>query len=172
MEIWKIESNPGKQMLLAVAIFFIGLLLIILCRDYGGPGMTNTLAGFLLGWLLFLVGAVNILLNGKQTIIIDPQKRCIAVLDANLFGNKARYIPFHEIVETRVAAIGKRSSYTMTYYVSLHLRDGKTYPLFFPAYYDGRWDRSVAEYRLQRLGEYLQPVEDTAEVPVQPPFRG
>ncbi|HEY3417648.1 MAG TPA: hypothetical protein VGM23_12255 [Armatimonadota bacterium] len=75
--------------------------------------------------------------------------------DTTLFGTKLRLIAFEDIREASVASLGKRSNYVITYYVMLKLTTGATYPLFFPAYYEGRWDRSVAEDRCRRLEEYL-----------------
>ena len=52
--------------------------------------------------------------------------------------------------------MGKRSNYTVTYYVSLKLKSGKNFPLFFPAYYNGMWDVMVAEERCNRIKDYLR----------------
>jgi hypothetical protein len=156
MEIWKIQSNSGKQIALSVVMAAAGLFVAYSFRNFSGPGFTNSLAGFLLGLLLLLTGVVSLLATGRQTITVDPGSQSILVEDWNLFGKRERSFAFGDIIDMRVAKIGKASNYTFTYYVSLHLADGSTYPLFLTAYYDGRWDRAEAEERCQKLKSYLQ----------------
>jgi hypothetical protein len=130
--------------------------LIIGLRNADIHASTNIMAGYILGWFLLLIGVASILAINKQYITVDPEKRCIIVEDINILGRKVIVVSFDEIIDIRVAELGKRSNYTVTYYVSLKLKSGKTFPLFFPAYYDGRWDISVAENRCGRLKEYIQ----------------
>lgn len=157
MALWKIESNPGKQLALNIAVCGVGVLLIVLCRHAIGHGFTNEMAGLLLGVLLLGLGVMSLVVSGKQTITVDPGLRRILIEDVNIFGIKSRELAFKEIIDARVSQLGHRSDGAITYYVSLKLITGKTYPLFFPAYYEGRWDRAVAESRCRRLQEYLQP---------------
>ena len=147
MEIWKIESNPIKQLIMSCLISIVGLIFVIGLRNADIHASSNIMAGYLLGWLLLLIGIASILAFTKQYITVDPIKRCITIEDINVLGSKIITLSFDEIIDIRVAEIGKRSNYTVTYYVSLRLKSGKTFPLFFPAYYDGRWDVSVAENR-------------------------
>jgi hypothetical protein len=140
---------------LSWAIIVVGLILMYGFRNFDGSGFTNSLAGFLLGVLLLVIGVPAILMVGKQTITVDPNARQITVEDNSRFGVKQKIIPFNEIVDLRVSRLGNRTEGSVSYYVSLKLTSGKNYPLFFPAYYDGRWDRSVAESRCSRLADYL-----------------
>lgn len=156
MDTWKIESNPAKQTVLTWSIVVVGLILIFGFRDFDGSGFTNSLAGFLLGILLLLIGVPGIFMVGKQTITVDPKACRITIEDATRFGKKIRTIPFEEIVELYISELGARSEGSVSYYVTLKLRSGKNYPLFFPSYFDGRWDRSAAESRCRRLEEYLR----------------
>lgn len=156
MDIWRSESSSGKQLVLTAAVLLVGLLLVIGFRHYSGPGMSNSMAGYLLGWLLLIIGVAGLLTWGKQTITVDPTIGRIEVEDTNFWGKKTREIAFDEIMETRVAEIGDRSDHAVTYYLLLKLKNGNSYPLFYPAYYDGKWERSVAEDRRQRLETYLQ----------------
>lgn len=155
MDTWKIESNPAKQTVLTWAIVAAGLILAYGFRDFDSSGFTNSLAGFLLGILLLLIGVPGIFMAGKETITVDPKARRILIDGTSRFGKKSRSISFSEIVEVFVSELGARSDGSVSYYVTLRLRSGESYPLFFPAYYDGRWDRSVAEDRCRRLEEYL-----------------
>jgi hypothetical protein len=155
VEIWTIESSPRKQSALAWVIIVAGLVLAYGFRDFDSGGFTNSLAGFLLGVLLLAVGIPAAVMGGKQQISVDPGLRRILVEDTRRWGKKSRSIPFDEIAGVRVDRLGNRSDGSVSYYVALKLSTGKTYPLFFPAYYDGRWNRSVAEERCRRIEEYL-----------------
>ena len=156
MEIWTTESNPVKQSILSWAIVVVGLILVYGFRNFDVSGFTNSLAGFLLGILLVLIGVPAVLMVGKQTITVDPKIRQILIEDESRFGTKKKIIPFNEIVDLHVSSLGRRSEGTVSYYVSLKMTSGKTLPLFFPAYYEGRWDRSVAESRCSRIQSYLE----------------
>ena len=153
MEIWKIESNPQKQTLLAIVIIVLGFILAFGFRHYAVS--SNALAGFLLGLLLLVVGMLALITGGKETITIDPTRRTILIKQENLFGGKNKLIHFREIAEAQISEFGRRSNYTVTYYITLRLTTGENYPLFYPAYYDGRWNYSVAEKRLRSLESYL-----------------
>lgn len=156
MEIWTIESNPTKQLIVVIGILIVGIILAAGFRNFTGPGLSNSLAGFLLGVLLIVIGIADIFSHGKQNITIDPHARMMRIVDTNLFSHKERIIGFSEITGTGISHIGDIADGAATFYVQLSLRDGSKYPLFFPAYYDGRHDRSVAENRRRRLDEYLQ----------------
>ena len=153
MEFWKTESNPQKQTAFAIVVIVAGCILAYGFRHY--TVSSNALAGFLLGILLLVVGISALLTGGKESITIDPSRHVILIENENLFGRKNRLIPFNEIAGARVSEFGKRSNYTVTYYITLRLTTGENYPLFYPAYYDGRWNPSVAEERLRRFETYL-----------------
>lgn len=118
--------------------------------------MTNNLSGFLLGILLAGIDIPGLVTGGNQTITVDPFTRTILIEDKNRFKKQKRLIAFNEIIEVHVSEFGKRSNRTVTYYVSLNLKNGKTYLLFYPAYHEGRWSRMVAECRCEKIAEYLQ----------------
>ena len=155
LEIWRIESSPNKQTALSVIVILAGLILAYGFRNFDASGMTNSLSGFLLGVLLLIIGVPCFVMGGKQKITIDPAAKIILIEDKNRFRQKKRLIVFSEITGAHVSEFGKRSNGTVTYYVSLNLKSGKTYPLFYPAYYEGRWSRMVAESRLNILMTYL-----------------
>ena len=156
MDSWKFESNSGKQTALSLACMVVGITLVVGFRHFNGPGMTNSLAGFLLGLLLILIGISAFIVRGKQTIVIDPQSRRIVVEDTNQFRTKKRLIPFSDIVDTGIGYLGKKSNFVTFYYLILKLRSGEEYPLFSPGrFYDGGSDRSVMESRQQRLEAFL-----------------
>jgi hypothetical protein len=152
MDSWKFESNPGKQTALSLACIAVGLILAIGFRHFDGSGMTNSLAGFLCGLLLLLIGVSAFLVSGKETIVVDTQMRRIVVEDKNKFGIKRKLIRFSDIIDTGIGYSGKKSSWINFYYIILKLRSGEEYPLFSPGrFHDGGSDRSIMESRRQRL---------------------
>src|SRR5512133_3183581 len=97
MDVWTSPSYSGKQAMLSAACAIVGLVLGFGFRDFGDWG-SNTLAGFLLGVLLLVIGAAGFLVSGKQTVIIDPGARSITIEDSNRFHTKKRLIPFGDVV--------------------------------------------------------------------------
>lgn len=157
MEKWESRSNYGQQLAVAPGCMVIGGILAVGFRHFHGPGMTNELAGFLLGLLLLGIGIAAVLLTGQQTIVIDPKPRVISIEETSLFKTTHRTISFDEIVEIAIGYLGKRSNGVTFYHLILKLRNGKEYPLFAAGYfYAGGSDRSVVEGWRQRLEDYLR----------------
>lgn len=156
MDSWQLESNPVKQIALALGCVAVGLVLAIGFRNFSVAGMTNGLAGFLLGLILLLIGLSALLVSGKQTIVVDTRARRISITDTNRFRTRKQLIAFGDIVDTRVAYFGKASNFVNFYYLVLELASGQKVKLFSPGYfYDGGSDRSVMESRRRRLEECL-----------------
>lgn len=157
MDSWKSENNPVTQTTLAFVCVLVGVVLAIGFRHFSGPGMTNSLAGFLLGLMLLFIGIYGLLVTGKQTIVIDPKTRCITVKDISRLRTKKRSIPFGDIVDISIGYLGKRSNLVTFYYLVLKLRSGEEYPLFSAGrFYKGGSDRAIVESWQQRIEEYLQ----------------
>ena len=157
MDMLKFENNTGMQTALSLVCIVVGTILVMAFRQLNGPDTSNSLAGFMLGLLLLLIGICAFLMGGKQTIVVDCKSRRIVVEDINRFKAKKRVIPFGDIVDTGIGYLGKRSNYVNSYYIILKLRGGEKYPLFAPGrFFEGGSDRSVMESRRQRLEEYLK----------------
>jgi hypothetical protein len=155
MDVWTSQSNSGKQTMLSVACAMVGLVLVIAFRNFSGF-VTNTMAGFLLGMLLLLIGIAGFMLSGKQTVVVDPKALRITIEDSNRFRTKKRLIPFSDVVGISIGYLGKRSNYVTWYYLVLKLRSGEEYPLFSPGrFFEGGSDRSTVVGWKQRLEEYL-----------------
>lgn len=153
---WKFKSNHGKQVALGLASIGMGVALMVAFRHFDASGMTNSLAGFLLGVFLLLLGSTTLLIQGRQTVVVDLQTHQIVVEDTTPFGIKKRIIPFHDILDTGLGYLGKKSNFVIFYYINLHLKNGKVYSLFPPGrFYDGSSDRSVMETRRRQLEELL-----------------
>jgi hypothetical protein len=156
MDVWESQSNSGKQTVLLTACAITGLVLMVGFRDFGGF-RSNSMAGFLLGVLLFIIGVAGFLVSGRQAVVVDPNARCITIEDSNRFRTKKRRILFSDIVDTGIGYLGRKSNYVTFYYIILKLRNGEEYPLFSPGrFFEGGSDRSVMESRRQRLEEYLK----------------
>lgn len=154
---WQLSSNFARQLALALLATVLGLILVIGFRHFGAAGFSNSLAGFLLGVLLLVVGLAALLTQGRQTVVIDPRGRSIVIEDETPFGNKTRVIRFDEIADTGIGYLGKTSSFVNFYYIVLRLRNGRKYSLFPPGrFYDGWSDRPAMEARRQRLERMLR----------------
>jgi hypothetical protein len=157
MDVWKSESNPVKQTALSLGCLLIGLVLAFGFRNLSGPGLTNSMAGFLIGVLLLLIGIWAFLAEGQQTVVVDPGMRRITITDKNRFRTKTRTIPFRDIVHISIGYLGKKSNYVTFYYLVLKLINGQEYPLFAPGrFYEGGSDRSVVEVWRLRLEQYIK----------------
>lgn len=157
MEIWQIKSNPNKQRLLNAFLIAIGGLLIFgFSSQVDFSHFTNGTGGFLLGLLIFILGLVSIIVSYNEIITIDPNKKQITIVRVSRLGTKTLPILFSDIERVGIGFIGRASNIVLqNYYVNLHLKDGSNCPLFFPAYYDGRGDESVAQDRKAKIEQYL-----------------
>ena len=108
MDTWRIESSPGKQAFIAWSILIVGLILAFGFRNFDSSGLTNSLAGFLLGLLLLLIGFAGLLMGGKRSVTVDPHARRILIEDVNRFGEKERSISFDEVGKVYVGRLGNR----------------------------------------------------------------
>ncbi len=149
---WVTENNPATQLAFAAVSTVLGALFSWLCRGFTVSRHDSTLAGFLLGLMLFVIGAVGLALSGRQRVTVDERARRITVEDENRFGTKTREIAFEEIARVGVGVLGKRSSGMQTWYVVLHLKSGEEYPLFAPGRgYEGASDRGVVDGWRRRI---------------------
>ena len=155
MEPWVSRSRYGRQLAAGIGSLVAGSVLMWGMRDFGVRGH-DVLAGFLLGVLLFVVGAASILAAGAQTVTIDPRKRLIEVEDRRPIGAKRTVIAFQQVAGISIGYLGKRSNFVNTYYLVLHLTDGREYPVFAPGrFFEGASDREVVEGWRSQLQGYL-----------------
>ncbi len=149
---WVTESNPTTQTLYAGVSAVLGAVFLWLCRGFTASFRDNTFAGFLLGLMLFVVGAVGLALVGRQRVTVDPDARSITVEDESRFGAKSRTIRFDEVSRVGISHLGKLSSGMQTWYVVLHLKSGEEYSLFAPGRgYEGARERGVVDGWRRRI---------------------
>ena len=154
-DLWVTESSPARQSAVSWGMLAVGLVLVYVFRGFHGPGLSNSMAGFLLGVLLAAIAVASLLSGGKQIITVDPQRRQIVVRGQNRFSGGTKVILFKDVARVRVGRFGKASNATESFHVSVVLKQGGTVPLFF-GFYEGQFDRSVAQARCDRLATYLQ----------------
>ena len=149
---WVTESNPTTQTLYAIVSTALGAVFLWLCRGFTASFHDNVFAGFLLGVMLFIMGAVGLVLVGRQRVTVDPDARAIMVEDESRFGAKSRTIRFDEVSRVGVGFLGKRSSGMQTWYVVLHLKSGEEYSLFAPGRgYEGASERGIVDGWRRRI---------------------
>jgi len=154
-DLWVTESSPRRQSGVSWVMLAVGLVLVYAFRGFHGPGVSNSMAGFLLGVLLTAIAAASLLSGGKQIISVDPQRRQIVVSGQNRFSGGKKVILFKDVARVRVGRFGKASNGMESFHVSVILKRGGTVPLFF-GFYEGQFDRDVAQARCDRLAAYLQ----------------
>lgn len=152
---WITENNRLKQNLAGVAMVLVGAVLAVGFRHFEGPGLTNSLAGFLLGLLLLAVGTGSLITASRQVITVDPRRRHIHIRMQSRFSTSTQVIRFNDIAEVSVGELGDREGGSISYHVALRLKTGASVPLFYP-FFDGQWDPAVAQARCERLQQYLQ----------------
>jgi hypothetical protein len=153
MNTWKIESNRNKQTAMMLGLTAVGLVLTI--KLTVGHGASET-AGFLLGLLMMVLGAVGLYMGTTRAVVVDPKSRLISIEDTNRIGQRKRSIPFKDVADAYVDKSGDRDSGSIAYDVMLKLRSGKTVALFAGAVFDGRHDQAVMAERCRLIGQYLQ----------------
>jgi hypothetical protein len=102
MNNWTIQSNPVKQAVLTVIIIILGVLLMYGFRNFDSTGFTNSLAGFLLGVLLLVIGFPDLVTIGKETITVLPKERKILIVNKNLFRKKIMFYHLMRLQQFRL----------------------------------------------------------------------
>lgn len=152
---WTSESNAVVQTVTAIAALAIGLFMVIVCREFEGPGITQSRAGFLLGLLLLVIGLSTLLFGGKQVICVDSVSKRILISNSNRFRKRNMQIRFNEIAELYVGENGNREGGSIRYHVVAKLKTGKEIA-FFLGFFDGAFSKHKMELRCQRLAERLK----------------
>ena len=152
---WITESNPVVQTAVVVAMLVVGLFMVVVCREFEGPGITQSRAGFMLGLLLLITALGTLLFGGKQVICVDSKSRRILISHFNRFRTRNTEIKFSEITGLYVGEQGDQDGGSIRYFVTLKLKTGKEVALFF-GFFDGALNKHEMELRCQRLAEYLR----------------
>jgi hypothetical protein len=154
-EVWKTESQVGRQAFAAVGMCAVGLALVIWLRHFEGPGLTDSRAGFLLGVLLLVVGVGMFVVGGKQVIVVEPRSRRVIVERASLLGTKRTEVQFGDIAGVEVEELGDTEGGSISYHLAVKLKSGKELPLFL-GFFEGTHSKAAVEARREKLLSYLR----------------
>jgi hypothetical protein len=155
MNDWKIESNPVKQIALMIGCILVGLMLSIGFSDFDASEFSNSLAGFLLGVLLLIIGSYGLLENNRRTVTVNPKSRRIVIEDRSRFKQNRNTIAFEQVADVYVDEMGDTEGGSISYDVVLKLNNGKTISLFRAAIFDGLYDKNIMQNRCRQLQQYL-----------------
>lgn len=139
----KLRSQPATNIALALTLIGVGAALAYLGRQHPD---TPTWAGFLLGWLLLLLGLAALLVRETREIELDTRRRLL-VLDVRrrVGGERRQVVPFADIVSVGLGAMGSRSEGSVYYDLVVHTRDGKALYLMGGCAFEGRMHRDRME---------------------------
>lgn len=141
----KLESQTAANTLLYITTIIIGLILMMLTRDFSHSD-SNALAGFLLGCMLFGLGVLGMLIGETRTIELDERrKRIVLNVRRKVGGSKQLIILFDDIGGFGIGAQGKFSSGTRFYDLIVRLKSGKEIYLFGGCVFEGRMSREQIE---------------------------
>lgn len=141
----KLESKPATNTLLYLLTIGIGLVLMYLARDYSHGG-TNVLSGFLLGCMLFGLGALGLLIGETRTVELDERrKRIVLAVTRRIGGSRQVVMPFGEIGRLGIGMQGRATSGSRFYDLVVTLKNGKEVYLFGGCVFEGRMSREWVE---------------------------
>lgn len=119
-----IQSNRNKNIILATALMLLGALFVWKLHDVT-PLNSNQSAALWLGYLLLFIGAAALTWNEQVTTEFDRERQQVRQLAKNLFESRMRHIPFSDIERIGVARVGRPSSNTEFYFLTLILKNGE-----------------------------------------------
>lgn len=150
---WKTENSVPTQTTAGLLMVGVGLWLVYGFRHHGGPVMSDSFAGYLLGWMVLALGVTSLTWGGKVVVTVDGRRRCVVVEARNRFRTRRTTFLFKDVAresDVFVRSLGDRINGSMSYHVVVRLRSGEEVALFYP-FFSGQNDRQVAETRCLRL---------------------
>jgi len=153
--LWVSQQKAGYTKLLGAATAVVGLIFILAVRQANGLSATTSSSALFLGILLLISGIAVLVINGKQTITVDPKRRLVLIETSSRFGDKRVIILFRDIVEVTLGEHGDTEGGSISYFIQLHLKSGKSANLFV-GWVPEQWSRAEMEARRQRLIGYLE----------------
>lgn len=153
--VWEINSNVLLQNFFTLAGFLLGLLLAVLGFKAGGFADNGSASALLLGVFIVLIAIANLVINNQRTVRIEPERRRILITDKSRFKQQQQVIIFGQIKDIYITELGNKEGGSISYDVELKLRDGKAVSLFRAAFFDGTYHKSVMENRCRRLRQII-----------------
>ncbi len=139
----QLRSQPRRNAALSGISVAVGALLVYFGRHHAD---TNAWAGYLLGWLMLLLGLAALLVNESRQLELDTRRRLL-VLDVRrrLGGNRRVTIPFSQITSVDVSTFGSRSDGSVYYDLVVRTLDGRSVYLMGGCAFEGRMNRDYME---------------------------
>lgn len=147
---WRVESEHRRQTVLATVFVVLGATLMWIFRTRTGPFLTGEQAGFSLGLMLAAVGSVQVILNARVAVIVNPARRTVVLETASRFRDFRRTIEFNEVVDVFVDSQVHTDGSGVTYFVTLELRSGEQVALFLGLFAE-QHSESLAQERCDKL---------------------
>lgn len=153
---WTSESSAAKQHLATAVTVIAGAALAIGFRQFEGPALSGSRAGFWLGVVLLVVGVGMFFFGGKQIITVEPKRQRIVITRQGRVRSHTQHIHFNDIAGVSVAESGDTEGGSVRFHVAVTLKTGKSVALFL-GFFEGSHSRQAMEARCQRLVECMQP---------------
>ncbi len=149
-----LESQRAPMTLLQLAALAVGALLLVLGRPQGTWPPTPGTAGFLLGALVFGLGAVALVLGEARRVEVGPAGVRLVV---TWRGGRVRRvdIPVADIRDLALSGLGDATDGTRAYDLVVLCRDGREVHLFGGCAFEGRLDRDRLEGLRQEARQIL-----------------
>lgn len=139
----QLRSQPHFNVALGVISTAAGLALVYLGRHHAD---TNTWAGFLLGWLMLLLGLAGLLVHESRLIELDTRRRMLVLDVRRRMGDSRRVaIPFSHIVDIDISFLGTHGEGSVYYDLVVRTREGKSVHLMGGCVFEGRMNRDHME---------------------------
>jgi hypothetical protein len=158
---WITTSDPGQQRVVCGAGVVVGALILGGGWQLGGFASQTTGATSVLGGLILLIALVGIVLDERQTVILDLAAKVIIVERVSRLGTQRRRITLAEVEDVTLGELGDQEGGSVSYHVELVLRRGERVALFVGAF-DGAYDRAVMDGRRRRIVEGVRATRLTA----------
>lgn len=155
---WITHSNTQKQQILFSVVLIAGITIIALTFLITplADMQISQYATLTLGLLLIVVSVFSLLTQIHQTVIVDKTKREIQLVTKSRTGTQTKTIPFDSVTTVTLSEHGDPEGGTITYYVTITDKAGEEIPLFFPAYFEGRFSRTIMKDNIERIVEALK----------------
>jgi len=140
-----LESKPAPMMLMYAGGIAVGALIMYLARDYSSA-RSNEFAGFLLGCMVLGLSLVALVLGESRRVELDEAGRRVILDVCWRWGRRKRLvIPFADIRDFGIGALGSATDGSRYYDIVVNHRDGREIHLFGGCAFEGRLDRDRIE---------------------------
>ena len=157
-EVWITESVAQKQQILHGGSFVVGVVILVMTYVNGASTQLHTseYAAVAVGVALIVLAAWSFFMSVHQIVTVDTVGRVVQVVTKSRVRTRTKNIAFGDIETITLSELGDNEGGNAIYYVTVTDTRGVKTPLFFPAYFEGRFSRSVMEGNVERLKKCLE----------------